>query len=140
MTASNLKYAMFTRAEMERRYTKAREIMAQKGIKALFISGEENFQYFAGTSASLALHRSLTRPSIFILPMEHDPIIVSQGENNLELGCYVTDVRDYSEILSFPLLVVLLLFLFLVLVLLVVDLVFLCLHRYWLLFVVPRQI
>ena len=62
---------------------------------------------FAGTAASLALHYSLTRPSIFILPADRDPIIVTQGKDNLVLGSYVTAIRQYDEILSFPLTVVL---------------------------------
>lgn len=97
-----LEYAMFSYEEMERRYQSTRDLMLQKGIDVLMISGEENFQYFAGTTASLALHTSLTRPSLFILPQDRDPIIVTQGRENLTLGCYVRDIRDFSEILRFP--------------------------------------
>ena len=107
MISENLQYAMFSRKEMESRYARARELMERRGIDALLISGEENFQYFAGTAASLALHYSLTRPSIFILPADREPIIVTQGKDNLVLGSYVTDIRLYDEILSFPLTVVL---------------------------------
>ena len=102
MISENLQYAMFSQKEMESRYARARELMGRRGIDALLISGEENFQYFADTAASLALHYSLTRPSIFILPADRDPIIVSQGKDNLVLGSYVTDIRTYDEILSFP--------------------------------------
>ncbi|MDP6453983.1 MAG: Xaa-Pro peptidase family protein [SAR202 cluster bacterium] len=100
--STNLEHALFTRAEMERRWNSARELMSEQGIDALMVSNEENFQYFAGASASLALHHSLTRPSVFILPIERDPIIVTQGVDNLKLGCYVTDLRAYSELLTFP--------------------------------------
>ena len=100
--SKNLEYALFTRVEMERRWNTAREMMARQGVDALMVTGEENFQYFAGASASLALHHSLTRASVFILPMKRDPIIVTQGVDNLKLGCYVTDVRPYTELLSFP--------------------------------------
>ena len=99
---TDLEYAMFTRREMERRYERARELMAQAGIDALFVTGEENFQYLAGASASLALHGSLTRPSMFILPLEREPVIVTQGRMNLTLGCYVTDIRDYAGVLEYP--------------------------------------
>ena len=58
MAADAVPYAMFTAAEMQRRYARARELMRPRGIDALLISGEENFQYFAGTSASIALHHS----------------------------------------------------------------------------------
>ena len=102
MKSETLQYAMFSRAEMDRRYSKARRLMGDQGLDALFISGEENFQYFAGTSASLALHHSLTRPSIFILPLNGEPIVVTQGIDNLSVSSYVTETRGYSEILSFP--------------------------------------
>ena len=98
----NLEHALFTRAEMERRWNATRDMMSEEGVDALMVTGEENFQYFAGASASLALHHSLTRPSVFILPLQRDPIIVSQGVDNLKLGCYVTDVRPYTELLTFP--------------------------------------
>ena len=107
MISQDLEYAMFSRKEMESRYARARELMGSQGIDTLLISGEENFQYFVGTAASLALHHSLTRPSIFILPAEREPIIVTQGKDNLILGSYVNDIRAYDEILSFPLTVVL---------------------------------
>ena len=102
MTSENLEYAMFSREEMESRYARARKLMDHRGIDALFVSGEENFQYLAGTTASIALHHSLTRPSVFILPLDAEPIIVTQGRANLALGSYVADVRDYADILNFP--------------------------------------
>ena len=102
MVGQDLEYALFSRAEMARRYVAARELMERRGIDALLISGEENFQYFAGTAASLTGHYSLTRPSLFIMPMDGDPVIITQGRNNLTLGCYVTDLRDYHEVLRFP--------------------------------------
>ncbi len=102
MSVGDLEYHLFTRAEMERRYSRARELMDQRGTDALFITGEENFQYFAGTSAALALHHSLTRPSVFILPMHREPIVLTQGRDNLTLSCYVTDIRDYFGFFKFP--------------------------------------
>ena len=102
MPTDDLEYAMFSRGEMERRYARAREEMDRRGIAALFVTGEENFQYFAGTTASAALHASLTRPSVFILPLEGAPIIVTQGQDNLALGSYVTDVRGYTDLFAFP--------------------------------------
>ena len=102
MKSEFLEYAMFSRGEMDRRYSKARALMGSHGLDALFISGEENFQYFAGTSASLALHHSLTRPSIFVLPLDGEPMAITQGVDNLSVSSYVTEVRAYSDILSFP--------------------------------------
>lgn len=102
MPTRDPEYAMFSRGEMERRYARAREEMDRRGIDALFVTGEENFQYFAGTAASAALHASLTRPSVFILPLEGAPIVVTQGQDNLALGSFVTDVRGYTDLFEFP--------------------------------------
>ena len=102
MASRDLEYAMFSREEMERRYARAREEMDRRGMDALFVSGEENFQYFAGTTASTALHASLTRPSVFILPRDGEPIVITQGEDNLALGSYLTDVRGYADLFEFP--------------------------------------
>ena len=99
---TDLEYAMFSWAEMDRRLARARELMAERDIDGLFITQDENFQYFAGASATLSLSYSLTRPSIFILPREGEPIIVSQGVNSIRLGCYVEDLRGYLDILTFP--------------------------------------
>lgn len=102
MASRDLEYAMFSRQEMERRYARAREEMDRRGIDALFVTGEEYFQYFAGAAASAALHASLTRPSVFILPLEGDPIVVTQGQDNLAIGSFVTDVRGYTDLFEFP--------------------------------------
>jgi Xaa-Pro aminopeptidase len=95
-------YALFSRAEMDRRYNRTRELMAKRGIDTLLITGEENFHYFSGTSASIGLHASLTRPSVFILPLERDPIILTQGRDYIILSTYVSDIRSYDDVLSFP--------------------------------------
>jgi Xaa-Pro dipeptidase len=95
-------YAMFSRKEMDRRYARARELMARERLDALLISGEENFQYFAGASASLALHYSLTRPSVLILPLERDPIIITQNKDYIMLATYISDFREYFNVLHFP--------------------------------------
>ena len=95
-------YHLFSRSEMDRRYAKARKQMDQRGIDALLISGEENFQYFAGTTAGIGLHLSLSRPYLFVLPLEKEPIIVSQYTSGFTLSCYVTDIREYYDVLTFP--------------------------------------
>ena len=52
---------MFSRGEMERRYARARELMSERGLDGLLITGEENFQYLAGASASLGGHVGVQR-------------------------------------------------------------------------------
>ena len=83
-------------------YARARAAMAARGIDALLVTGEENFQYFTGGSASLALHYSNTRPSVLILPLERDPIIVTQSKHYIVAATYVTDFREYVDLLQFP--------------------------------------
>ena len=101
---SQATYAMFTREEMDRRYARARELMAKQGIDLLLITNEENFQYFAGTTGSLGLHYSNTRPAIFILPKNRDPIAITGQviSHSMGLNTYLKDLRGYTDILSFP--------------------------------------
>ena len=95
-------YAMFSRREMDRRYARAQEGMATRGLDALLVTGEENFQYFTGSSASLALHYSLTRPSVLILPRRGEPVVLTQGRDYLTLSSYITEFREYFDVLHFP--------------------------------------
>jgi Xaa-Pro aminopeptidase len=95
-------YALFSRGEMERRYARARELMAEQGLDALVVTGEENFQYLAGTAASIALHHSLTRPSVLVLPLEQDPVIITQSKIYVLMSTYVDDIVEYFDVLSFP--------------------------------------
>lgn len=102
MKSEALPYALFSLREMEHRYTRARDLMVQHELDALLVSGEENFQYFTGTTASIALHHSVTRPSVFILPLEGEPIVVTQTADNIAMGSYVEDVRTYRDLFVFP--------------------------------------
>ncbi len=95
-------YTWFSREEMDRRWQAAQARMAERGIDYLLVSQEENFQYFAGSSASLALHQSLTRPSVLLLPASGDPIAITQGGPALEGTSHVSDVRDFHNLLDFP--------------------------------------
>ena len=49
-----IEYPLFTRKGMDRRYNQAREMMADREIDVLLVTGEDNFHYFTGTCASLA--------------------------------------------------------------------------------------
>jgi Xaa-Pro dipeptidase len=97
-----VEYPLFSRAEMDRRYARARELMAEQSLDALVITGEENFQYFAGTAASIALHHSLTRPSVVVLPLERDPIIITQSKIYVLMSTYISEIVEYFDVLSFP--------------------------------------
>ena len=102
MALRDAPYAIFPRSEMERRYARAQALMAERGIDALLISGEENFKYFAGSSSSIASHYSLTRPQLFILPVTGDPIIYTQYTDTIELSTCVPEIRGYTSVLQFP--------------------------------------
>ena len=102
MAVRDAPWAVFPRSEMERRYAGAQALMAERGIDALLVSGEENFKYFAGTSSSIASHYSLARPQLFILPVLGDPIIYTQYVDTIELSCYVPEIRGYTSVLQFP--------------------------------------
>ncbi len=102
MSNANPTYAMFSREEMDRRIVRARSLMAQSDLDALLITGEHNFHYFVGAAPSIGPNESLARPSALVLPAVGDPIIVSQGRDNIEQGTYITDIRDYFDVLRFP--------------------------------------
>jgi len=96
-------YSMFSLAEMQRRHERARKLMAAQSLDALFITQEENLEYFAGTTPSMALNFSLTRPSMLILPKEGDLVILTMGRGNLLAGGFIKEIRGYKELLCFPL-------------------------------------
>src|SRR5262249_50214937 len=60
------------------------------------------FQYFTGTSASLALHYSLSRPNVLILPRRGEPVVLSQTKEYMTLSSYITEFREYFDLLSYP--------------------------------------
>ena len=93
---------MFSRHEMDRRLSRARDLMTRHDLDALLITGEHNFHYFVGAAPSIGPNESLARPSAFILPSAGDPIIVSQGRDNIQEGTYISDIRDYFDVLQFP--------------------------------------
>lgn len=96
-------HGMFSLAEMERRYRKVRELMVAAQLDALFLSQDEHVQYFAGTSPSMALNFSLTRPYMVIIPAAAPPVAITMGRSNLVAAGFIKDVRGYTELLSFPL-------------------------------------
>ena len=97
-----IEYSLFSRKEIDRRYDKARTLMAEKKIDVLLITGEENFHYFSGSCASIAIHNSVARPSVFLLPLQGEPILLTQSAKNLILSTYVSDIRSFSAVLNFP--------------------------------------
>ena len=105
MTApSDSQWSAFSTADIERRWSRARAAMTGQGLDALLVSGEENFQYFTGSTGTLALHYSCTRPAVLVLPREGEPAAVA-GEmliQSLAMTTPLRDLRGYVAIERFP--------------------------------------
>ena len=96
--------AAFSEADMQRRWTRARQLMAERGLDALLVTNEENFQYFTGTTGTLGLHYSLARPAVVVFPLEGEPVAIV-GElisQSVQLTSYVREVRGYTDVMAFP--------------------------------------
>ena len=97
-------WAAFSKQDIERRWSRARALMAEKGLDVLMVTNEENFQYFTGSTGSLSFHYSITRPAVLAFPLQGDPVAIV-GEvfkHSLQMTTYVADVRGYEEVQRFP--------------------------------------
>ena len=105
MTASNdPQWCAFSVADIEKRWSRAREAMAMQGLDALLISGEENFQYFTGSTGTLGYHYSCTRPAVLVFPREGEAIAIA-GEmltHSLRMTTPLRALRGYVAIERFP--------------------------------------
>ena len=102
--ANDSRWSAFSTADIERRWARARAAMAGQGLDALLVSGEENFQYFTGSTGTLAYHYSCTRPAVLVLPREGEPAAVA-GEmliHSLAMTTPLRDLRGYVAIERFP--------------------------------------
>ncbi len=97
-------WAVFTKTDIESRWARARQLMDQAGLDTLLVCNEENFQYFTGTSSTLGLHYSVTRPAVLVLPISGDPIAVV-GEllvDSFKMTSHVEQVKGYQDVVRFP--------------------------------------
>ncbi len=97
-------WAAFSKEDIERRHSRAREMMAAKGLDALLVTNEENFQYFTGATGSLALHYSSTRPAVLVFPLVGEPVAIvgAMIVDTIHISTYISDARGYTDVLSFP--------------------------------------
>ncbi len=97
-------WAAFSKEDIERRHSRAREMMAAKGLDALLVTNEENFQYFTGATGSLALHYSSTRPAVLVFPLVGEPVAIvgAMIVDTIHMSTYISDARGYTDVLSFP--------------------------------------
>ena len=97
-------WAAFSKGDIEQRWARARAAMEARELDALLITGEENFQYFTGSTGTLGLHYSCTRPAVLVFPRTGTPIAVV-GEmltHSLGVTTYLEDMRGYVAIERFP--------------------------------------
>ena len=103
-SASDAQWSAFSKADIEKRWARARATMAEQELDALLISGEENFQYFTGSTGTLGYHYSLTRPAVLVFPREGEPAAVA-GEiqtHSIAMTTPLRDLRGYVAIERFP--------------------------------------
>ena len=97
-------WSAFSKADIEQRWARARAAMAEQELDALLVTGEENFQYFTGSTGTLGYHYSCTRPAVLVFPREGEPAAVA-GEmltHSLEMTTPLRDLRGYVAIERFP--------------------------------------
>lgn len=97
-------WAAFSKEDIEKRHRRARTMMDARGLDALLVTNEENFQYFTGATGSLALHYSSTRPAVLVFPLTGEPIAIvgAMIVDTMHMSTYISDVRGYTDVLSFP--------------------------------------
>lgn len=93
---------VFSIAEYMGRMDEVRGLMADKGIDGLFLTTGPNLTYLSGFPSPW---RSGSRPFIFILPLEGDPVLIVQNGRQFEARAYswVSEVRIYAELSRAPL-------------------------------------
>lgn len=89
----------FSEQEFKKRYARAYELMKDKNLDALMVTEKSNYCYFTA-------HRTIgwvtkTRPLIFILPYESDPVlVVHEWEiGNAKANCpWIKDIRTWIDL------------------------------------------
>ncbi len=93
---------VFPTTEYTGRVDKVRRLMADKRMDGLFLTTGPNLTHLSGYPSPW---RSVSRPFIFILPLEGDPILIVQNGRQFEARAYswVSEVRTYTELSRAPL-------------------------------------
>lgn len=97
-------WAAFSKGDISKRHERARSMMEARGLDALLVTNEENFQYFTGATGSLALHYSSTRPAVLVFPLVGEPVAIvgAMIVDTIHMSTYISDARGYTDVLSFP--------------------------------------
>ena len=78
----------FTPAEYETRLAAVRRILADRGVDLLLLSSPENIYYLTGLD-----HWGYFAPHILILPIEHEPVLVTRAMEKVTVADQVTNAR-----------------------------------------------
>ncbi len=94
------RYMRFSKGEYVARCTRVREAMSESGLDGLLLSEGGDFTYFTGGTRDF----SFSRPTLFLLPVESDPIAIVQRfpSENREREIWVNDIRVYDSMLGVP--------------------------------------
>ena len=93
----------FPKAEFDQRHARARALMAEHGIDALFITEKLNYGYFSG-------HRSCQNPIdkirsyMFILPRDDEPVLITMPFEvmQVEQTTYIDRVKTIGGLTGHP--------------------------------------
>ena len=102
-------WAAFSKGDIEQRWARARAAMEARELDALLITGEENFQYFTGSTGTFdfALLTAPVQPCL-VFPLDRQSPSQWSGRNarrtrSKMCTTYLEDVRGYVPIeVSFP--------------------------------------
>lgn len=89
--------------EFAGRWQRLREQMARQGIDALLVTTEETYAYCTGHRTH-APWSTFTRPLLFVLPLEKDPVILAHCFTAVDarFSSPVKDVREYTSLTETP--------------------------------------
>ena len=93
----------FPKEEFDNRYSKARSLMKEKNIDALFVTERLNYEYFSGhRSEQNAVDK--IRSYVFILPKDDDPVLITMPFEvaQVEQTTYVKKIFTTGALFGHP--------------------------------------
>ena len=93
-------YMDFPEAEYKRRYSKAQELMGERGLNGLLITEGGNYTYFSGGTRDF----SFSRPHTLLLPLNGEPVVIIQRLQGAiaKKEMWFEDIRIYEDPLGVP--------------------------------------
>jgi Xaa-Pro aminopeptidase len=91
-----VRFPEFDKREFEHRWQRARTLMAEAQLDALFITSTNNFRYLSGHVTPFWV--SKTRPLFFLLPLRRDPILLvtTNQVETAQATSWVEEVRSWE--------------------------------------------